>query len=112
MVSNKKDISTKKKIMTIIGTRPEGIKLAPIIKEIENRENIESVVCITAQHREMLDQVMSVFHIVPDYDLNIFYPGQSLTEITNKALKGLEKAIINEKPDILLVQGDTSTVFA
>lgn len=100
------------KVMTVFGTRPEGIKMAPIVKELESRENIESVVCITAQHRQMLDQVLDLFQIEPDYDLNIFKPGQSLTDITNRALKGLEEIIIKEKPDVLLVQGDTTTVFA
>lgn len=100
------------KIMTVFGTRPEGIKMAPIIKELEKREGIESVVCITAQHRQMLDQVLDLFHINPDYDLNIFKPGQTLTEITTRALQGLEEVIIKEKPDVLLVQGDTTTVFA
>lgn len=100
------------KIMTVFGTRPEGIKMAPIIKEIEKRPNIESIICITAQHREMLDQVLNLFEIEVDYDLNIFKPGQSLTEITTRAIKGLEEVIIKEKPDVLLVQGDTTTVFA
>ena len=98
--------------MTVFGTRPEGIKMAPIIKEIEKRPNIESIICITAQHREMLDQVLNLFEIEVDYDLNIFKPGQSLTEITTRAIKGLEEVIIKEKPDVLLVQGDTTTVFA
>lgn len=102
----------KKKIMTVFGTRPEGIKMAPIIKELEKRKNIESITCITAQHRDMLDQVLNIFNIEPDYDLDIFEPGQSLTKITTRALEGLEKVIIKEKPDILLVQGDTTTVFA
>lgn len=101
----------KLKVLTVFGTRPEGIKMAPIIKVMEKNENIESVTCITAQHREMLDQVLNLFHIVPDYDLNIFKPGQSLTEITTRALRGLEEVIIREKPDVLLVQGDTTTVF-
>lgn len=98
--------------MTVFGTRPEGIKMAPIIKAMEKNKDIESVICITAQHRQMLDQVLNLFEITPDYDLNIFKPGQSLTEITNRALKGLEEVIIKEQPDILLVQGDTTTVFA
>lgn len=98
--------------MTVFGTRPEGIKMAPIIKELERREGIESVVCITAQHRALLDQVLKVFDIKPDYDLNIFKSGQTLTEITTRALMGLEEVIIKEKPDVLLVQGDTTTVFA
>lgn len=102
----------KIKIMTVFGTRPEGIKMAPIVKELEKRENIESVICITAQHRQMLDQVLNLFHIKPDYDLNIFKPGQSLTEITMNALSGLEKVIEEAKPDLLLVQGDTTTVFS
>ncbi len=86
--------------------------MAPIIKELERREEIESVVCITAQHRALLDQVLEVFDIKPDYDLNIFKSGQTLTEITTRALMGLEEVIIKEKPDVLLVQGDTTTVFA
>ncbi|WP_333656988.1 non-hydrolyzing UDP-N-acetylglucosamine 2-epimerase [Tissierella praeacuta] len=100
------------KVMTVFGTRPEGIKMAPIVKELEKREGIESIICITAQHRQMLDQVLSLFDIKPDYDLNIFKPGQTLTDITTRALKGLEEVIIKEKPDVLLVQGDTTTVFA
>ncbi len=79
--------------MTVFGTRPEGIKMAPIVKELEKRDNIESVICITAQHREMLDQVLNLFNIEVDYDLNIFKPGQSLTEITTRALEGLEEII-------------------
>lgn len=100
------------KILTVFGTRPEGIKMAPIIKTMEKSEGIENIICITAQHREMLDQVLNIFNIEPDYDLNIFKPGQTLTEITTRALEGLEKVIIETKPDVLLVQGDTTTVFA
>ena len=100
------------KIMTVFGTRPEGVKMAPIIKAIDKRADIDQVVCITAQHREMLDQVINLFEIKPDYDLDIFKPGQTLTDITTNALKGLEDVIKKEKPDILLVQGDTTTVFA
>lgn len=103
---------SKIKVMTVFGTRPEGIKMAPIIKEMEKREDIDSVICITAQHRDMLDQVLDIFEIVPHYDLNIFEPGQSLTKITTRALEGLEQVIIKERPDVLLVQGDTTTVFA
>jgi UDP-N-acetylglucosamine 2-epimerase (non-hydrolysing) len=102
----------KLKVMTVFGTRPEGIKMAPIIKELEKRDNIESIICITAQHREMLDQVLHIFDIKPNYDLNIFEPGQSLTKITTRALVGLEEVITKEKPDVLLVQGDTTTVFS
>lgn len=102
----------KIKVMTVFGTRPEGIKMAPIIKKMEEVKEIESIVCVTAQHREMLDQVLNIFNIEPDYDLDIFKPGQTLTEITTKALEGLEEVIIKERPDLLLVQGDTTTVFA
>ena len=79
---------------------------------MEEAENIENIVCVTAQHRQMLDQVLNLFHIDPDYDLNIFKAGQTLTEVTTRALEGLEKVIIETKPDVLLVQGDTTTVFA
>lgn len=102
----------KMKVMTVFGTRPEAIKMAPIVKAMEKEERIESIVCVTAQHRQMLDQVLNIFDIKPDFDLNIFKPGQTLTEITTKALEGLEKVIIENKPDLLLVQGDTTTVFA
>lgn len=102
----------KIRVMTVFGTRPEGIKMAPIVKAMEDVEEIENIVCVTAQHREMLDQVLDIFKIKPDYDLDIFKPGQSLTEITTKALEGLEEIIIKTKPDLLLVQGDTTTVFA
>jgi UDP-N-acetylglucosamine 2-epimerase (non-hydrolysing) len=101
----------KLKVLTVFGTRPEGIKLAPVIKALERNNKVESVTCITAQHREMLDQVLNLFQIEPDYDLNIFKPGQSLTEITTRALIGLEEVIKEVKPDVLLVQGDTTTVF-
>lgn len=100
------------KIMTVFGTRPEGIKMAPIVKAIGKRKGIEQVVCITGQHREMLDQVINLFEIKADYDLEIFKPGQTLTDITINSLQGLEDVIKKEKPDILLVQGDTTTVFA
>lgn len=102
----------KKKIMTIFGTRPEAIKMAPLVKELEKREGIESLVCVTAQHREMLDQVLSYFDIIPKYDLNIMKSKQSLTGITNKVLQGLEEIFSIEKPDMILVHGDTSTTFS
>lgn len=102
----------KRKILSIFGTRPEAIKMAPVVKELESREGIESVVCVTAQHRGMLDQVLEVFKIKPDYDLNIMKPGQSLTHITAEVLKGIEEVVIREKPDIVLVHGDTTTAMA
>ena len=100
------------KVLTVFGTRPEAIKMAPVVKELEKRKNIESVVAVTGQHREMLDQVLKIFDIKPDYDLNIFKPGQSLTEITVNSILGLEKVIVETKPDVLLIQGDTTTVFS
>ncbi len=100
------------KVMTIFGTRPEAIKMAPLVKELERREKIESVVCVTAQHREMLDQVLKVFDIHPDYDLNIMKQGQTLSEITSRVLLGLEEVIKEVKPNIILVHGDTTTTFA
>lgn len=100
------------KVMSVFGTRPEAIKMAPLVKELESREEIESVVCVTAQHREMLDQVLETFDIKPDYDLNIMKQGQTLSEITSRALMGLEEVIKEIKPDIVLVHGDTTTTFA
>ena len=100
------------KVMTIFGTRPEAIKMAPLVKELEKRKEIESIVCVTAQHREMLDQVLDVFDINPDYDLNIMKQGQTLSEITSRVLMGLEDVIEKEKPNIVLVHGDTTTTFA
>lgn len=100
------------KVFVIFGTRPEAIKMAPIVKELKKRENIESVICVTGQHREMLDQVLEVFDIEPDYDLDIFKPGQSLTDITVNSISGIESILEKEKPDVLLVQGDTTTVFS
>ncbi len=100
------------KVMTLFGTRPEAIKMAPLVKELERRKEIESVVCVTAQHREMLDQVLTVFDIKPDYDLNIMKQGQTLSEITSRVLLGLEEVINKENPNIILVHGDTTTTFA
>ena len=100
------------KVMTIFGTRPEAIKMAPLVKELESRKEIKSIVCVTAQHREMLDQVLNIFKIKPDYDLNIMKQGQSLSEITSRVLLGLEEVIKKEEPNIILVHGDTTTTFA
>ena len=86
--------------------------MAPLVKELERRTEVRSIVCVTAQHREMLDQVLETFEITPDYDLNIMKQGQTLTDVTVSALKGLEEVIIKEKPDIILVHGDTTTTFA
>lgn len=100
------------KVMSIFGTRPEAIKMAPLVKELEKREEIKSIVCVTAQHREMLDQVLNTFDIKPDYDLNIMKQGQTLADVTTRALIGLEEVIKEVKPDIVLVHGDTTTTFA
>ena len=100
------------KVMTIFGTRPEAIKMAPLVKELEKREEIECIVCVTAQHREMLDQVLNIFDIKPKYDLNIMQSGQTLTHITSRVLMGLDEIIKEEKPNIILVHGDTTTTFA
>lgn len=102
----------KIKVMSIFGTRPETIKMAPVVHELEKREEIESIICVTAQHREMLDQVLKALKVKPDYDLNIMKQGQTLSDITTRALKGLEDVIKEVKPDIILVHGDTTTTFA
>lgn len=98
--------------MSVFGTRPEAIKMAPLVKELEKRQEIESIVCVTAQHREMLDQVLETFQIKPDYDLNMMKQGQTLMDITVRALSGVDAVIKEAKPDIVLVHGDTSTTFA
>ncbi|MBQ6894505.1 MAG: UDP-N-acetylglucosamine 2-epimerase (non-hydrolyzing), partial [Clostridia bacterium] len=100
------------KVMSVFGTRPEAIKMAPLVKELEKNPEIESIVTVTAQHREMLDQVLEIFNIKPDYDLNIMKQGQTLADITTRALNGLDEVIKEAKPDIILVHGDTSTTFA
>ena len=102
----------KIKVMSIFGTRPEAIKMAPLVKELESRKEIKSIVCVTAQHREMLDQVLETFKITPDYDLNIMKQGQTLGDVTTRALNGVETVIKEAKPDIVLVHGDTTTTFA
>lgn len=102
----------KIKVITIFGTRPEAVKMAPLVKELESRQEIENKVCVTAQHRQMLDQVLDLFHIIPDFDLNIMKTKQSLTGITNRVLEGLEEIFAEEKPDLILVHGDTTTTFA
>lgn len=100
------------KVMTIFGTRPEAIKMAPLVKELESRKEIETIVCVTAQHRQMLDQVLSAFDINPNYDLDIMKSGQSLSDITSRVLQSLDKVIKEVKPDIVLVHGDTTTTLA
>ena len=101
-----------KKVMCVFGTRPEAIKMAPVVKAIEQNENLQSIVTVTAQHREMLDQVLQLFQITPDYDLNPMKQGQTLTDITAGVLRGLEDILKAEQPDLVLVHGDTTTTFA
>ncbi len=101
------------KVLSIFGTRPEAIKMAPVIKELEKHPNLfQSVVCVTAQHRQMLDQVLELFEIRPDYDLDIMKPGQDLFDVTCNVLKGLKPVLEKEQPDIVLVHGDTTTTMA
>lgn len=100
------------KVMTVFGTRPEAIKMAPLVHELERTEGITSIVCVTAQHRQMLDQVMDIFQLKADYDLDIMQPRQTLATITTKSLAGLDEVLEQAKPDIVLVHGDTSTTFA
>ncbi|CAG7839299.1 UDP-N-acetylglucosamine 2-epimerase [Clostridium novyi B str. ATCC 27606] len=102
----------KLKVMSVFGTRPEAIKMAPLIKELEKNKIIESKVCVTAQHREMLDQVLTLFNIVPDYDLNIMKKNQTLSSITTEVLNNLNDIFVKEAPDLVLVHGDTTTTFA
>ncbi|MFZ5923746.1 MAG: non-hydrolyzing UDP-N-acetylglucosamine 2-epimerase [Bacillota bacterium] len=102
----------KKKVMAVFGTRPEAIKMAPVVGKLRDCAEIASTIVVTAQHREMLDQVLALFNIVPDYDLDIMREGQSLSEVTVRALSGLEDPMMKEKPDLVLVHGDTATTFA
>ena len=102
----------KLRIMSVFGTRPEAIKMAPLVRELASREDIESICCVTAQHREMLDSVLEVFSLKPDWDLDIMTPRQTLSTITSKCLVGMDEAIDALKPDMILVHGDTSTTFA
>ena len=101
-----------KKVMLVFGTRPEAIKMAPLVKSFEQDNDFETIVCVTAQHREMLDQVLGLFEIVPDYDLNVMKPGQNLYEVTSNILLGLQSVLEESRPDVVLVHGDTTTTLA
>lgn len=101
----------KLKVMTVFGTRPEAIKMAPLALELKKYDEIEPIVCVTAQHRQMLDQVLEIFNIKPDYDLDVMKERQTLIGITSRVLEGLDEVIKKEQPDIVLVHGDTSTSF-
>lgn len=100
------------KVLTVFGTRPEAIKMAPLVKKLNEEPGIESILCVTAQHREMLDQVLELFELVPDHDLNIMKKNQTISQITSNVLMGLEEIFKKERPDIVLVHGDTTTTFA
>jgi len=100
------------KVLSVFGTRPEAIKMAPVVMALQAAEGIESIVCVTAQHRQMLDQVLSLFDIKPDYDLDLMAPNQDLFDITSKVLLGLRTVLRDAKPDVVLVHGDTTTCFA
>ena len=102
----------KIKVMSVFGTRPEAIKMAPLVRALQASESIESIVCLTGQHREMLDSVMDIFHLKSDYDLNIMEKRQTLSTITTKTLLGMAQVLEEAKPDLVLVHGDTSTTFA
>ena len=104
-------MSTKKKIMTVFGTRPEAIKMAPLVHQLRQYNELEPFVCVTAQHRQMLDQVLEIFQITPDADLNVMKDRQTLIQITTRALEGLDEVMKKEKPDMVLVHGDTTTTF-
>ena len=100
------------RVLSIFGTRPEAIKMAPVVLGLARTEGIESKVCVTAQHREMLDQVLDLFKIKPDYDLNLMAPGQDLFDITARSLLGLRDVLRQNRPDVVLVHGDTTTCFS
>ncbi len=100
------------KILTVFGTRPEAIKMAPLVKRLEKENGLKSVVCVTAQHREMLDQVLELFELRPDFDLNVMKQNQSVSQISTNVLLGMEKVLDRVKPDLVLVHGDTTTTFA
>ncbi|MGY0215749.1 non-hydrolyzing UDP-N-acetylglucosamine 2-epimerase [Endozoicomonadaceae bacterium StTr2] len=100
------------KVLIVFGTRPEAIKMAPLVQALYNHPEFETKVCVTAQHREMLDQVLELFEIEPDYDLNIMTPGQTLTDVTTNILKGMESILHESRPDAVLVHGDTTTTLA
>ena len=101
-----------KKVMLVFGTRPEAIKMCPLVNELKTRKNIETIVCVTGQHRQMLDQVLETFHIVPEYDLDIMKQGQTLNEVVQRVLGSIGEVLEKERPDIVLVHGDTTTTFA
>ncbi|WP_313400924.1 UDP-N-acetylglucosamine 2-epimerase (non-hydrolyzing) [Stenotrophomonas sp.] len=105
-------MTLRKKVMVVFGTRPEAIKMAPLVTALKQRPELETIVAVTAQHRQMLDQVLELFEISPDEDLNVMQPGQTLSGLTSRIVQGMEQVIAKHKPDIVLVHGDTTTTFA
>ena len=101
-----------KKILLVFGTRPEAIKMCPLVNELKGRKNLQTVVCVTGQHRQMLDQVLETFQIVPDYDLSIMKERQTLFDVTTNILNRIKEVLEQENPEVVLVHGDTSTTFA
>lgn len=108
---NRNSRDRKKKIMLVFGTRPEAIKMCPLVNELKTRENAETIVCVTGQHRQMLDQVLETFWVIPDYDLEIMKDGQTLFDITMRVLDGIKSILKETSPDVVLVHGDTTTTF-
>ena len=108
---NPQHMNEKRKIMLVFGTRPEAIKMCPLVNELKNRESLKTIVCVTGQHREMLDQVLKTFDVKPDYELSIMKPGQSLFDITTNILNKIKSVLEEVRPDVVLVHGDTSTTF-
>ena len=100
-----------KKVMIVFGTRPEAIKMCPLVKELKNRKNIDTIICVTGQHREMLDQVLQVFDIVPDFDLDVMKNEQTLFDVTHNILSKMKNILEKVEPDVVLVHGDTTTTF-
>ena len=102
----------RKRVLVVFGTRPEAIKMAPVVKALNRSEEFEAIPCVTAQHREMLDQVLELFEIEPRHDLNLMTPGQNLATLTSGVLTNMKRVLEAEQPDLVLVQGDTTTTFA
>ena len=100
-----------KKVVLVFGTRPEAIKMCPVVNELKSRSSLQTLVCVTGQHRQMLDQVLSAFNVVPDYDLSIMKDRQTLFDVTTNILERIGRVLESEKPDVVLVHGDTSTTF-
>ena len=108
---NRNSRDRKKKILLVFGTRPEAIKMCPLVNELKTRDNAETIVCVTGQHRQMLDQVLETFRVIPDYDLEIMKDGQTLFDITMRVLDGMKSILKEVSPDVVLVHGDTTTTF-